>query len=114
MEQFETLIISENLCEFLLNDCQATWLILTDYLPTFFQSNDVVRHLDIATWDEKAAEHYGSIRVYLRTEGNMIGAMDLMIAAHARSQGMILVTNNDKHFKGVPKLKVENWANESE
>jgi tRNA(fMet)-specific endonuclease VapC len=43
----------------------------------------------------------------------MTGAMDLMIAAHARSQGMTLVTNNDRHFKRVPKLKVENWANES-
>jgi tRNA(fMet)-specific endonuclease VapC len=75
--------------------------------------DDFVRHLDIAPWDEKAAEHYGSIRAYLRTEGNMIGAMDLMIAAHAGSQGMTLVTNNDRHFKRVPKLKVENWANES-
>ncbi len=72
--------------------------------------DDFVRHLSILSWDEKAAEHYGTIRAFLRAEGNMIGAMDLMIAAHARSRKMTLVTNNDKHFKRVPKLTVENWA----
>jgi tRNA(fMet)-specific endonuclease VapC len=76
--------------------------------------DDFVRHVNITSWDEKAAEHYGAIRAFLRAEGNMIGAMDLMIAAHARSLGMTLVTNNDRHFKRVPKLKVENWASESE
>ncbi len=72
--------------------------------------DDFVRHLDIITWDEDAAEHYGKIRAFLRAEGNIIGSMDMMIAAHARSQNMILITNNDKHFKRVPKLRVENWV----
>lgn len=72
--------------------------------------DDFVRHLSITPWDEAAAEHYGAIRAFLRAEGNMIGAMDLMIAAHARSREMTLVTNNDKHFRRVPRLKVENWA----
>ena len=72
--------------------------------------DDFVRHLDIITWDEEAAEHYGKIRAFLRAEGNIIGSMDMMIAAHARSQNMILITNNDKHFKRVPKLRVENWV----
>lgn len=65
-----------------------------------------VQHLSILSWDEEAAEHYGKIRA----EGNIIGSMDLMITAHARSRGMTLVTNNDRHFKRVPKLTVENWA----
>lgn len=69
-----------------------------------------VKHLNIIDWDKKAAEHYGNIRKFLQADGNVIGAMDMMIAAHARSQKMILVTNNEKHFKRVPKLKVENWA----
>ena len=69
-----------------------------------------VKHLSIIDWDKKAAEHYGNIREFLQVKGNVIGAMDMMIAAHARSQKMILVTNNEKHFKRVPKLKVENWA----
>jgi tRNA(fMet)-specific endonuclease VapC len=72
--------------------------------------DDFVRHLDIITWDEDAAEHYGMIRAFLRAEGNIIGSMDMMIAAHARSQNMILITNNDKHFKRVPKLRLENWV----
>lgn len=75
--------------------------------------DDFVRHLNIVAWDEAAAEHYGNIRAYLQAKGKMIGAMDLMIAAHARSLGMTLVTNNDNHFKRVLKLKVENWASES-
>jgi len=72
--------------------------------------DDFVRHLDIITWDEDAAEHYGKMRAFLRAEGNIIGSMDMMIAAHARSQNMILITNNDKHFKRVPKLRLENWV----
>jgi tRNA(fMet)-specific endonuclease VapC len=74
--------------------------------------DDFVRHLSIIDWDKEAAEHYGNIRAFLRAEGNIIGSMDMMIAAHARSQKMILVTNNDKHFKRVPKLKIENWADD--
>lgn len=69
-----------------------------------------VHHLGILSWDQEAAEHYGTIRAFLRAEGSMIGSMDMMIAAHARSQAMTLVTNNHKHFNRVPKLEVENWA----
>jgi tRNA(fMet)-specific endonuclease VapC len=58
----------------------------------------------------EAAEHYGKIRAYLQAKGKVIGSMDMMIAAHARSQGMTLVTHNDRHLKRVPKLTVENWA----
>lgn len=72
--------------------------------------DNFVQHLSIVVWDSEAAEHYGKIRAYLRAKGNIIGSMDMMIAAHARSQKMILVTNNDKHFKRVPKLQVENWT----
>jgi len=72
--------------------------------------DDFVQHLSIISWDEEAAEHYGKIRAYLQAKGKVIGSMDMMIAAHARSQGMTVVTNNDRHFKRVPKLTVENWA----
>ena len=72
--------------------------------------DDFVRHLDIITWDMEAAEHYGKIRAFLRAKGSIIGSMDMMIAAHARSQNMTLITNNDKHFKRVPKLRIENWV----
>ncbi|MCD4677314.1 MAG: type II toxin-antitoxin system VapC family toxin [Desulfobacula sp.] len=69
-----------------------------------------VKHLSIIDWNKNAAEHYGNIRAILQAGGNVIGAMDMMIAAHARSQNMTLVTNNEKHFKRVPKLQVENWT----
>ena len=69
-----------------------------------------VNHLNIIEWDRSAAEYYGKIRASLQTSGNIIGAMDMMIAAHAVSQQMTLVTNNEKHFKRVPNLSVENWT----
>lgn len=72
--------------------------------------DDFVRHLDIIPWDKDAAEHYGNIRASLQTKGNVIGAMDMMIAAHARSKKFTLVTNNEKHFSRVSSLKVENWT----
>ena len=72
--------------------------------------NQFVKHLSIIDWNKKAAEHYGNIRAIFQADGNIIGAMDMMIAAHARSRKMVLVTNNEKHFKRVPKLQIENWT----
>ncbi len=59
---------------------------------------------------EAAAEHYGEIRAELQKSGQMIGNNDLWIAAHARAQGWIIVTNNEREFVRVPGLKVENWV----
>lgn len=61
-------------------------------------------------WDSAAADHYGEIRAALERKGASIGGMDLMIAAHARSKNAVLVTNNMKHFRRVPDLKLENWV----
>lgn len=58
----------------------------------------------------EAAEHYGEIRVLLQKKGAPIGPNDLWIAAHARAAGLVLVSNNEREFKRVPGLKVENWA----
>ena len=54
--------------------------------------DDFVKHLNIIPWDKDAAEHYGNIRASLQANGNVIGAMDIMIAAHARSKKTTLVT----------------------
>src|SRR5579864_6060158 len=59
---------------------------------------------------EQAAETYGFIRADLETRGEMIGNNDLWIAAHALAAGLILVTNNEKEFRRVRGLKVQNWA----
>jgi len=54
--------------------------------------------------------HYGLIRYELERTGRMIGAMDLLIAAHVLSLGATLVTNNEAHFSRVPGLQVANWT----
>jgi tRNA(fMet)-specific endonuclease VapC len=59
---------------------------------------------------EKAAEVYGFIRAELEGRGEIIGANDLWIAAHALASGLTLVTNNEKEFRRVRGLKVQNWA----
>ena|SRR5690606_6419632 len=59
--------------------------------------------------DPPAGEHYGQIRSELEKQGRVIGNNDLWIAAHARSRGWILVTNNEREFSRVRGLKVENW-----
>ena len=70
--------------------------------------DDFVRHLDVIEWDNAAAEQYGKIRAELEAGGKPIGAMDMMIAAHAKSIKAVLVTNNQKHFARIKGLKVEN------
>ena len=71
---------------------------------------DFVRHLDVMDWDTKAADQYGVIRAELETAGTPIGAMDMMIAAHAKSIKAVLVTNNQKHFTKIKGLKIDNWT----
>lgn len=57
-----------------------------------------------------AGEHYGQIRAELQRNGLPIGNNDLWLAAHARAEGWILVTNNEREFVRVPGLQVENWV----
>ena len=59
----------------------------------------------------EAAEHYGHIRSSLEKKGQPIGNNDLWIAAHALSKNWILVTNNEREFKRIKGLPVENWIN---
>ena len=58
----------------------------------------------------KNEQAYGDIRDYLQKQGTPIGPLDMLIAAHARSERMILVTNNIREFERVPNLELENWA----
>ena len=67
--------------------------------------------LAILEWSQDAARHCALIRADLKKRGCMVGANDLMIAAHARSLGAIVVTNNTKDFARVKGLKLENWMN---
>ena len=69
-----------------------------------------LQHLAILDFPDAAAHHYAVIRGHLKRKGAMIGANDLLIAAHARCLGLTLVTNNVAEFRRVPGLKIENWA----
>ena len=71
---------------------------------------DFCSRLQILPYTPKAAQHYGSIRASLEAIGQTIGVNDLHIAAHARSEGLVLVTNNTKEFSKVPALQIENWV----
>ena len=66
--------------------------------------------MPVLPFGENAAAHYGEIRAKLEQAGTPIGAYDLMIAGQARSEGLILVSNNTREFERVPGLRVENWA----
>jgi len=66
--------------------------------------------LDVLSFDENAAIHFGQIRAELYSKGKPIGPYDMMIAAHARARGLILITNNCKEFERVPGLRTENWV----
>ena len=66
--------------------------------------------LEIATFDREAARVYGKVRTSLEQKGHVIGSMDLLIASHALTLRVCLVTNNEREFKRVPGLRVENWV----
>jgi tRNA(fMet)-specific endonuclease VapC len=70
---------------------------------------DFVSRLAVLPYDDKAAWQYGNIRAVLEKQGQPIGLNDLHIAAHARSNGLTLVTNNLREFERVPGLLLENW-----
>jgi len=65
---------------------------------------------DVQAWPVRATEHYAQIRARLERAGTIIGAMDLLIAAHALANDSVLVTNNAKEFSRVPGLAVEEWS----
>ena len=65
--------------------------------------------ISVLSYDEKAAKEYGIIRTDLQKSGCLIGNMDMLIAAHAKSVDMTLVTNNTREFNRVKKLMIEDW-----
>ncbi len=72
--------------------------------------NELAELLAICPFDKKAAISYGDVRSALEKKGAIIGSNDLLIAAHALSLDLILVTNNEKEFNRVDGLKIENWV----
>jgi tRNA(fMet)-specific endonuclease VapC len=69
-----------------------------------------IPYVEVMDFPDEAAAHYALIRADLKKGGTMIGANDLFIAAHARSLGLVLVTNNTREFGRIQELKLENWT----
>ncbi len=72
--------------------------------------DNFLSRLVVIPWDENAADHYGAIRASLEKNGTLVGAMDMLIAAHARSCGATLVTNNLREFERINGLTSLNWV----
>lgn len=70
---------------------------------------EFVARLDVFDFDDEAADHAGQIRARLRRQGQMIGAYDILIAAHARSLGLTVVTGNVREFSRVEGLRCDDW-----
>ena len=65
--------------------------------------------VEILPFDTGAAEEYGNICAFLRKKGTPIGTMDMLISAHAKSEGLTVVTHNTREFERVSELKLEDW-----
>ncbi len=94
-----TIVVSELLYGAYKNGSRKLIKVVENFIECF----------EICEFDLKAAEEYGKLRADLEKERKIIGAYDLQIAAHAIALGAILVTNNEKEFKRVRNLQVENW-----
>ncbi len=68
-----------------------------------------VARLDVLPFADKAAAHYGQVRAELERAGTPCGPHDMQIGGHARSEGLIVVTNNLREFVRMPGVRVENW-----
>ena len=66
--------------------------------------------VQVLAYGTKASQHYGAMRSQLEKAGQPMGVNDLHIAAHARSEGLVVVTNNTSEFSRIPGLMVENWV----
>ena len=66
--------------------------------------------INVLPFDSEASEQYGEIRAELEKRGEVIGNMDMLIAAHAKSKGFVIVTNNVREFERVEGLNLENWV----
>jgi len=66
--------------------------------------------IEIVDYGYEASVDYGKIRAELERKGTPIGLLDILIASHARSLDLVLVTNNVKEFERIPGLRIENWS----
>lgn len=104
-----------NVGDIILSSITVSELIYGAYKSQFVEKNlKAIEHFlipfDVAEYDYKAALEYGKLRASLEKKGQPIGSLDMLIAAHALSLDITLVTNNTKEFERVEGLEVENWV----
>ena len=69
----------------------------------------ILSAIEVLAFTEPADRYYGTLRHHLSSKGIVVGPNDLLIAAHALSEGLIVVTANSREFARVPELALENW-----
>jgi tRNA(fMet)-specific endonuclease VapC len=74
------------------------------------QVEDFISRMDVLPYGVKAAAHYGQIRADMEKKGTPIGVNDIHIAGHARSEGLMLITNNVREFERVEGLRIADWT----
>jgi tRNA(fMet)-specific endonuclease VapC len=71
---------------------------------------DFLSGVEVLAFDRSAARDFGDLQAFLGARGRTIGIVDALLAAHARSHALSLVTHNRRHFDRVPRLAVEDWV----
>lgn len=112
--------VREKLKEYDVGDIVLSSITVSELYYVAYESQHVEKNLlalehflrpfDILEYRLEASMEYGKIRTALEKKGQLIGGMDMMIAAHAKSEKMVLVTNNTKEFERVEGLELENWV----
>lgn len=112
--------VREKLKEFDIGDLVLSSITVSELYYGVYKSEHLEKNLlalehflkpfDILEYDIKASIAYGKIRADLEKRGQIIGGLDMMIAAHALSCNMILITNNTKEFQRVKELRLDNWV----
>ena len=112
--------VKEKLKAYSIGDLTISSITVSELYYGVYKSQYVEKNLlalesflkpfDIVEYDIEASIEYGKIRASLEKRGEVIGGLDMLIASHAKSLNMILVTNNLKEFQRVEGLKLDNWV----
>lgn len=112
--------VKERFKEFEIGELCISSITVSELMYGVYKSEYVEKNLiaienflmpfDIVNYDYESSIEYGKIRSDLERKGQVIGGMDMQIAAHAKALNMVLVTNNSKEFKRVHSLVIDNWV----
>jgi tRNA(fMet)-specific endonuclease VapC len=100
----------QNICTSIIVACELRYGCIKSGSPRLLRAvTDLLDEITVLPFDAPAYERYGRIRAELEAVGKPIGGNDLLIAAHALAAGATIATANDREFRRVPTLDVENW-----